>query len=154
LRPDAYLIVVYVSDEQDDSSNTVDFYVQALRSFKSSPGLVKAYSIVNTVTPSNQYEEIGTRYISATNSLGGSVSNIKQDFYSTLSSMGTQLVDLADSFAINNAAIAPSIEVRVNGNLQTSGWSYNASTFSIMFTEESLPSAGASINVQYQGVCQ
>lgn len=155
LREDAYLIVVYVSDEEDNSENSVATYLNTLRSYKSNAGLVKAYSIVNTETTSDHWESIGSRYISVSNQTSGTVSNIKNDFYQSLSQMGGDIIDLLDSFALSQAAVEDTIQVSVGGSVVATGWSFNSQNNSIKFDAESIPNPGTQVSVSYKvNTCQ
>lgn len=149
LRDDAYLIVVVVSDENDQSSMTVPHYVETLRNAKNNEGLVKLYSIVNTEETGIRWESKGTRYMEASQATGGVVANIKDDFYQILSDFGAGIVDLLDSFSIANSPATNDIKVFVNGN-ETTEFSFDEDSKSITFNQGHVPAAGSQIDIQYQ----
>lgn len=150
LRPDAYLAVVIISDEEDQSASAVSYYTDYLKSFKANAGLVKVYSIVD-VTNSNAGYGITTgheRYKEASLNTAGVVSDIRDDFASVLGSMGDSLINLMDSFALSSAPDISTIQVYVNGVLSTN-YSYDSASRSIKFNAGSVPAAGAEVVVTY-----
>jgi hypothetical protein len=150
IRPDAYLAVVIVSDEEDQSSKTVKAYTDNLKSYKSEAGLVKVYSIVD-VGLTNRGSGIATgykRYADASNNTAGIVADIRDDFHRSLSDMGESIINLLDSFALANAPKDGSLKVYVNGVL-SSDYTYDSSSRSIKFNPNHLPPVGSAIRVTY-----
>ena len=150
VRSDAYLAVVFMSDEEDQSSGTVKSYVDFLKSHKTDPGLVKIYSIVNTDTrPQSGYTVGYQRYEEASNLTGGKLADIKGDFYQILNDMGGNLLSLLDSFALAHTPLNGTLKVFVN-NEQVSNFTYDAGSRSIKFDANDLPPVGAEIKVEYK----
>jgi len=152
LRQDAYLAVVILSDEEDQSPNVVSDYTNYLKSFKSEAGLVKFYTIadINKTTSKSPGITVGAeRYKLASNQTAGVIANIRDDFYQSLTSMGDSILNLLDSFALGNEPVPGSLRVYVNGVL-TSDYTYDASSRSIKFDPNHLPSVGSVIKVYYQ----
>lgn len=150
LRSDAYLAVVFMSDEEDQSPDSVSSYVNFLKSHKVDPGLVKIYSIVNTDTSYQQGLTVGfERYQTATNLTGGKLADIKGDFYQILNDMGGNLLSLLDSFALAHAPLEGTLKVFVN-NSQVNNFTYDAGSRSIKFDANDLPPVGAEIKVEYK----
>jgi len=150
LRKDAYLIVVYVSDEEDQSQKKVDEYLKSIQSHKENAGLVKMYSIVTKEKSSSRWETIGSRYMEASEKTGGTSAHIKKDFYSILRDMGGKIVDLTDSFALSGTPYNNLIEVKVDGKIVSTGWSYDANSRTLKFSKDSVPNEGALIKVSYK----
>lgn len=150
LRPDAYLAVVIVSDEEDQSYKTVSAYTDYLKTMKVSTGLVKVYSVVDVHhLNSGAGITVGSaRYKSASNKTGGLIADIRENFHTVLTDMGNSIINLLDSFALANAPIAGSLNVYVNGVL-SSNYTFDAQTHSIKFNPNSLPPVGAEIRVTY-----
>lgn len=151
IRPDAYLAVIVVTDEDDQSAKTPVEYVNFLKSFKANAGLVKVYSICDSAG-TNTGSGITTgcaRYASASNASSGTVSNIRNDFHASLSQMGDSLINLLDSFALSQAPAAGTLVVSVNGSIVTE-YTYNSASRSIKFNAGHVPDAGAVIKVSYQ----
>lgn len=151
LRPDAYLAVVILSDEEDQSPKTVEAYTNYLKSFKAEAGLVKVYSIVDATNSNCCSSGITTghaRYESASEKTSGIMYDIREDFGRSLSAMGDHLINLLDSFALASAPVAGSLRVFVN-NVETTDYAYDATSQSIKFDSNHLPPVGAQIKVQY-----
>ena len=151
LRPEAYLAVVILSDEEDQSSKTVAQYTDYLKSFKNQAGLVKVYSIVDVGMSNRGGNGVTTgyqRYAQASTNTAGIVADIREDFYRNLSDMGDSIIKLLDSFALAHEPVAGSLKVYVNGVLETN-YTYDAASHSIKFDEGHLPPVGAEVKVTY-----
>lgn len=151
LREDAMLAIVYLSDEEDQSSGSVSDYVTHLKTLKSNEGMIKLYSIINTGESSlPYYETIGSRYMEASKETGGFHSNIKNDFHETLQAMGTKIVTLLDSFPLSKTPKSEeSIQVYIDGN-ESNGWTYDEASKSIKFNENAVPADGSAIKIKYE----
>ncbi len=150
LRPDAYLAVVIVSDEEDQSPRGVNFYTDYLKSFKAQAGLVKVYTIadVNRTNSGNGITTGADRYMAASTQTAGSVADIRADFYRTLSEMGDSIINLLDSFALAHDPVAGTLRVFVNG-METTAFDFDEASRSIRFQAGNLPPVGAEVRVQY-----
>jgi hypothetical protein len=150
IRPDAYLAVVLLSDEEDQSSKTVAQYTDFLKSFKSEAGLVKFYTIADiNKTNSGSGITVGAeRYMQASNNTAGTIADIRDDFYRSLESMGDSIINLLDSFALGNDPVAGSLKVYINGSL-TTDYTFDAASRSIKFDSNHLPPVGAEVKVTY-----
>jgi hypothetical protein len=144
-RRDAYLALVILSDEEDQSQKATTAYVDFLKTFKESAGLVKIYSIIDVDNLKAGHE----RYKDASSSTSGSVASIKGDFYKTLNEIAVSISSLLDSFALAHDAVADTIEVTVDGVMVTS-FTYDAATRSIKFDVGSIPPKGSKIVIAYQ----
>lgn len=150
LRPDAYLAVVILSDEEDQSPKSVDFYVDNLKSYKNEAGLVKVYSIVDINRTNSGYGITtgGDRYAEASLKTAGSVTDIRDDFHRSLSSMGDSIINLLDSFALESTPVDGTLKVYIN-RVETTDYTYDAASRSIKFDANRLPPVGAEITVTY-----
>ena len=151
VRPDAYLAVVVVSDEEDQSPKAVAEYTDYLKTFKASAGLVKVYSVVDVNNTNVGQGGISTgseRYKEASNRTAGLIANIRDDFYNVLTEMGESIINLLDSFALANAPVDGSLRVYVN-SVETTSFTYDAATLSIKFNQGSLPPVGSEVKVTY-----
>lgn len=151
-RPNAYLAVVYVSDEEDYSAGAVSQYTDALRAMKSNVGYIKPYSIVTTELGSRQWETVGSRYIDHTNALNGVVADIHRPFYDTLRDFGGSIMNLLDSFPLSSAPIDNQIRITLDGQELTTGWTYDAANRVVRFDQNAVPNAG-SIVIAYYRTC-
>ncbi|AUN98682.1 VWA domain-containing protein [Bacteriovorax stolpii] len=150
LRPDAFLVVVYISDEEDQSDKKVQEYLDKLQAQKTNKGMVKAYSIVTVKNYGNQWETIGNRYKEVATATAGITADIKQDFSTILLDMGGRIVNLMDSFALNESPYEDKVDVYVNNVKVSSGYVFNAAQRTVKFDANSLPAEGSKVEVRYK----
>ncbi len=115
LRPDAFLYLVFVSDEEDESREDVRFYYRYFETVKGigNDGMVTTAAIMgaesNTcgATP-------GVRYKEMSDLTGGEVGNICDTaFGATLKKLATNAVGLKRKFALQEKPNVMTVEVRV-----------------------------------------
>lgn len=150
LRSDAFLVVVYLSDEEDQSDKKVSEYITKLQALKKNKGMVKAYSIVTVKSYGNQWETIGKRYQEVSTATAGTTSDIKKDFATVLLDMGGRILNLMDSFALNESPYLNEVEVYVSGAKVNSGYTFDASQRTIKFDANALPAEGSKVEVRYK----
>ena len=150
LRENAYLVVVYLSDEEDQSEKKVSEYLTKLQALKTNKGMVKAYSIVTVKNYGNQWETLGNRYMEVSNATAGTISDIKKDFSSTLLDMGGKILNLMDSFALNESPYQDQVEVFVNSTKVSTGYVFNAAQRNIKFAASAVPAEGSKVEVRYK----
>ena len=163
IRQDAFLFIIYVSDEQDNSSHPnaqtgtvegeTDPWIKDLRAHKSEdPSLLKVYSIINSYHPSwaSYLNQKRLRYMAETTK-GGTL-GITMDFAIGLSQMAQEIEILSRSYLLSQQPLSPSgIEVRVNGaRISSQNWEYNQTKNMITFADAHVPSTGANIKVSYR----
>lgn len=139
-RKDAYLAVVIVSDEKDQSVEEVSHYVDLLRAEKENPGLIKINAIVN-YKQKDRYEE-------AVNLTSGVIADISKDFADSLSDLGKALFELTSHYPLSRWPEASSMKVFVDGKL-VQGYNWDSKTNSIIFSNGSLPKEGSEIKFVY-----
>jgi hypothetical protein len=151
LRADAYLAIVYLSDEQDSSPGTTAAHLAYLKSLKTNAGLVKAYSIVDkNLSNTNANITLGfDRYAKMSEGTSGIVADIAADFAASLSDMSDSLIKLLDSFALASTPAPGSLMVYVNEVL-TTAYTFDAATRSIKFNANAIPANNAKIRVVYK----
>ncbi|WP_413288018.1 hypothetical protein [Bdellovibrio sp. HCB337] len=143
-RPDAFLAVIIVSDEEDFSHNdntngmntykfmenyadptmySVQHYVDFLTTFTANAGSGKNFS-VNTISIldqacltklQNSAQKIGQRYIDLANATGGKKASLCEDFSDSLKVLADAIVNLSSEFSLSREPIPESIVVTVNG---------------------------------------
>ncbi len=158
-RPDARLVVVYVSDEPDWShyaygsggSTTMVFsdYSASLLSLKSSSSLVIAHAIGGDYPSgctANGGAQFGEGYYEVVNDLGGTFMSIcASDWSTTMDTLARDsLAQMA--FALSDTPVEDTIEVTVDG-IVSSDWVYEQSSNTIIFTAS--PADESSINIVY-----
>lgn len=174
-RPDAFLAIIIVSDEDDFSATTATYlnnnynspnlipvqtYVDFLNSYTLGP---QDYS-VNTISILDQAcldnlnasfsgRRIGTRYIDLATRTGGVIGSLCGNFGATLSEISRSIVKLASSFKLDREPIVSTILVKVNGlviaNEPVNGWTYNPTNRTISFNGSSVPSEGDQVSITF-----
>ncbi len=143
LRAEAHLAIIYVSDEQDQSPDSVANYVNYLQGLKVDSSEVQVHSIVH-LTGGNA----GTRYVDASNAIGGSYEDIGNNFAQTLSNISTSIIENIQNYILSDQPDVSTIVVTIDGSeLDSSEWTYNASLNSVEFPNGL--AIGAEIKVYY-----
>ena len=175
VRPDAQLLVVFVSDEEDCSDNgalagepattcythqellePVSRYVVDLWNAKGGDrDLVNVGAIVGT-DASACADEVWptTRYREMVRANGGIIGDICQASWDVLlADLGLNAVGIRSIFKLTKAAEPETIVVTVNdvevAGSPTDGWTYDPETWYIEFHGPAVPERGASIAVSY-----
>lgn len=117
LRPDAYLYLIFVSDEDDESAQDVRFYWRAFETSKGlgNDGTVTTAAIIGDV-PSNRCGATpGARYVSLSQLTGGEVGSICDDsFATTLRKLATNAVGLKRKFALSKTPNESTLKVTIS----------------------------------------
>lgn len=143
-RPDAFLAIIIVSDEDDfshnDSANgltsyyftenyadpkmySVQSYIDSLTSFTAAGGAGKNFS-VNTISIldsacltqlKDSAQKIGQRYIELADATGGQKISLCSDFSQSLQVLSESIVELSSVFQLTREPIVESISVVVDG---------------------------------------
>ncbi len=159
LRDDASLEIVFVSDEQDQSRGTVEFYVDFFQSIKGARNraLFHASAIVG---PRGGCEglggsaEAGSDYLDVADATGGVSGSICDDNFSThLANIGNRAFGLRVQFFLSRIADPATIEVTDPGGRDLTGWSFDELSNSIIFGEDSAPTPGQEFDVTYTARC-
>jgi hypothetical protein len=166
LRPKAALAIIVVSDEDDGSYGTADYYARAYRSAKGkgNEGLVTFSTIAGTTptgcTPPGESIYYGSlaepafRYTNVSTKTGGVVGSIcDSSFENTLVQIALALNTLRRVFPLTVAPLLSSLTVTVNGvpipQDPVNGWQYRPETKSITFLGQYVPPPGATIKLEY-----
>ncbi|MCB9092127.1 MAG: hypothetical protein H6620_06160 [Halobacteriovoraceae bacterium] len=151
VRDDSNLVVVYVSDEEDQSSQSVESYTSSIIGLKPANSMVQIHAVVRTeiLESGNGVTSGGWRYVEATKRAKGSYEQITNDFGQTLSKIGTDIINKIENFVLSKVPDLKNIKVYVNGDVQYDGWSYNSQKNSIEFDAGHEPVVGSEIVVAY-----
>ncbi len=146
----SYLNVIYVSDENDFSTNiSAQENITDLKKYVEKSEKLRIHSIVDQVSPQTSSASKGTKYIEASqlqNGVNGDINS--NNFANVLKNLGDSISDLITNFKLKTKPYLPSLEVKVNGEiLSDTKWEYNENTQSIIFSEA--PSESAEIQVTY-----
>ena len=154
MRPDAGLLVVFVSDEEEQSDAEFPAVTDFMSWYQSQRmGSVFMASIVNQDPlvsmcsfPPNPFD-VGIRYMDATSMLGGVIVDICDTDWSPGVTDATQAIEPVESIKLTHKAEADSIRVFINGSLNHD-WLYVESENTVYFTI--IPSAGQLVEVGYR----
>lgn len=159
-RESAKLVVVYVSDEPDASTNTSAYgggsstmtpsdYSSHLLSLKSSPDLVIAHAVAGDYPSgctSNGGAQFGDGYYDVVTDLGGTFMSIcATDWSVTMDTLARESMAIL-SFSLSDIPIEDTISVKVSG-VVSSDWSYDSSSNLIIFN--SAPADGDTVDIEY-----
>ena len=167
LRESASLELVFISDEEDSSRAELNFYIDFFRSIKGfrNTSLFHASAIVGPrdgCSSSAGDAVAGDRYIDVAEATDGEVGSIcDANFASTLSSIGNRAFGLRVDFYLSRPAESGSVSVWTLSDCgpsptrtrATTGWTYDTSANSILWTEATAPRPGECFEVDYEAAC-
>jgi hypothetical protein len=122
LRDDAYLFIIFVSDEDDRSFGEVGYYLKKIEQIKDigNDGMIKAASVVGDVPEvpawcrEEKFVEPGERYAQLAEGTGGLVLSICDDDFAThLDELGFSAAGLRRQFRLTRRAVPETIQVWV-----------------------------------------
>ncbi|MBN2798615.1 MAG: choice-of-anchor D domain-containing protein [Deltaproteobacteria bacterium] len=149
-RDEAFLSLVHVSDEVEQSSRTYSYYVSLFQAMKANPDDVVINAVAGDYPGGCGSADPGTGYYEGTVATGGLfLSLCTTDWGTHLESLAARSVALRSSFRLSSAPVPQTLEVKVNGTITTSGWRYNAATNAVVFERDHIPAGGSSIDVAY-----
>ena len=146
MRPDAGLLVVFVSDEDDQSDLDWDEFAYWLDSQRHAVFVASIVNVRTSVNCSPTPSDLGTNYEDATNYFGGVMIDICSDDWSQGVKDASQEVVLTEVFGLSNTPDPVSIRVFVEGQ-EYSYWTYNEYFNRIEFTIT--PDYGEFVQVVY-----
>ena len=149
LREDAGLRVVYVSDEEDQSPNTVTHYVQLLQGLKTNPDHVVLSAIADPAD--------SARYQQGVNATDGIFEDIgNPNWVNTLSNLAWLSQSWQDTFELSAAPVVETIEVEVNGVPVYVGWIHDLVINAVIFDADYVPDTGDLVTIRYNllGSCE
>lgn len=151
VRDEAKLNLVGVSDEKEQSPNPWSYYVTLFQSLKSNPDDVVFHAIGGDY-PSGcgGTASAYTGMYEATVATGGVFLSIcATDWGSHLEALAEGSVAQLDTFELTETPVPETITVKIDGISSTVGWSYDASTNSVVFDSDYIPEGGSTIEVNY-----
>lgn len=154
MRNDAGLLLVFVSDEEEQSNIAYPAVSDFISWFSSlRMGSVFMASIVNHDSSVSLCEHppspvhVGTRFMEATNLLSGVILDICDPDWSPGVTDATHSIDPYESLELTHKAEADSIRVFINGVLNND-WHYTDSTNTVYF--DIVPTAGQLVEIGYR----
>jgi len=178
-RPGAFLAIILVSDEDDFSS--INFNNPNLGNNYAAPGLlpvtqmksqldsligndsysvnaitIKDQTCLNTLNQEFSGRRIGQRYMDLVSLTKGVSQSLCDNFGQTLNVITNSIVSLTSNFKLDREPIISTISVKVNGAQvfqdSVNGWTYDPATMVLKFNGNSIPPAGALIQINYDPI--
>ncbi len=167
LRDDAKLFVLIVTDEDDDSDQDADEFIDALHALKASDDMASFSAFCGDAgwfgcakwlswSSGMITAEAGTEYIEAVDGTGGYWASIcTDDFSDALSMMSMAAAGLTDTFELSAVPSTVSTMVVWDDGVEVdydndNGWLYDSDANAVVFYGTAVPADGSVIDVQYE----
>lgn len=150
LRKNSKLSIVIVSDEEDQSENTVESYVSNIQKYRSD---AKIYSIITKdISHKTGDESIGTRYMLASSLTGGLNASITDDWDTTLDTIGSHIAEQFFTFKLKNAPKEGSLHLynKETNEEIIAGFIYDQKENTLTFDLNQFPKENISLLIKYQ----
>lgn len=162
-RADAFLGVVFLSDEDDQSPGPTELYEGVLASVKGAR-FRDRYALIGIVLDPDVCGAGGAsgavRYLDPIRRAGGTVGSICAASYDdVVDRIARAAAGLRERFVLRRPAFSPSVEVRVdrvpwsatsNGKRR---WTYDIEDNAVAFEPASVPREGSSVEIRYRPRC-
>ncbi len=163
IRTDAAFVLIFVSDEEDQSPQPLNFYVDFFKNIKgyNNDLLFDAHAIIwhsgqlQSAACGGYGKTYGSRYHEVAKASGGITESIcTPDWGLTLSSIALQSVGYRSQFYLSSYPDTGTILVEVDGNIiNPANYTYDSNSNSIIFTPASVPPINSSITITYDVGC-
>ncbi len=160
LRDDAQLEFILLSDEEDQSSQALAFYIDFMKNIKGfyNVGMMHFNEITWEMGACDQTsaQTDGKRYREAATQTGGQQWFICGDPYAQfMDAVGLAAFQPKVQFFLTRLADPPTVTVKVDGKACSSGWKYDSNSNSVVFDQNGacMPEPGQSIEVHYKTLC-
>ncbi|MGQ0507720.1 MAG: choice-of-anchor D domain-containing protein [Myxococcaceae bacterium] len=158
LRPNAKLVVLFVTDEDDFSPQPVAFYETFFRSLKGNePSLLSLSAIVGpeNLATCPTASSTGSRYLQLARATGGVTENIcTPNWAESLKNISNNTFGPKRRFPLTQRPADPAqIVVVRDGQVVSSGYTYDATNNAVVFDESAPLSLGAEIDITYPLGC-
>ncbi len=154
LREDARLHIIFISDEDDNSpgwdAGDPSYwmtYTDAIYARKGDPNKLRFSGVIGPTPDGCTGAEPGTGYADAIEAFGGTVLSICDDWASQVELLVDTTVQY-DTFTLSRTPMEGTLEVFVNGDNRSSGWSHDETQNAVVFTEE-IPVTGDNVEIFY-----
>lgn len=159
LRDDAQLYLVFVSDENDQSAQSVGYYVELLTTVKDGNPNNIYFAAIAGDSPSGCSSvggsaTAGTRYHDVVNQSGGLWGSIcDADFGVTLQNLAFAITEPTAQFFLAYVPDTATIKVFVDGVQEPgSHWSYQEASNSVLFDAAFVPAMGTQVEIKYVAI--
>ncbi len=157
IRPDAKFNVVFVSDEDDQSSETVQAYLSTLETAAGGAGFA-AHALVGSLpegcVSGTSAADPGARYLEAAAMTEGYWDSIcASDYTPLLTRIGLDVGGWSTTFPLQNLPAPETLVVQVDAVViperDVDGWQYDVGENAIVFSGRAIPRPGMTITVEY-----
>ena len=157
MREEANFVVIFLSDEQDNSANSYTWFISAY-SLKKDPTKFKAYGVIGDYPSGctglfNGYPyaaDYGAGYYELINYYGGDWFSIcNPDWATSLTAIANDIIIRSVYPLSESDPVESTIEVYINSQLLTTGWIYDSSDNSVKFDANHIPTSGQTIRIEY-----
>ena len=150
MREDGNFVIIFVSDEPDQSgAQPIDYY-NYFSSLKADPDDFIAHAIAGDMPSGCGGATAGRGYYELTGYTGGTFLSIcATDWGTHLETLAENSVTVLDQFDLTDYPVEETIEVSIDGVVTSTGWTYNATDNSVVFDEKSIPEGGSTIEIEY-----
>lgn len=163
LRQDSLLNVIFLTNEEDQSDNSIDYvasldFLKPLLPYGDRSWLAHFMGVTSgdsaCKTAEWGFASPGLRYMDlATASAGSTESICDADFKRALTNVRSRVLEVLTDFPLEREPNVDTIRVYVDGveipKSETNGWSYRAAANAIRFHGSAIPKAGARIKVDF-----
>ncbi len=148
IRDGSKVTLIQVSDETEQSTSPWNTYVDAIQTIAPTASVT---AIVGDVPDGCSSAKPGSGYYEASVATGGAFMSICATdwtaYFETIANMTAS--GLLDTFHLNSEPQPDTLLVQVDGHTET-GWTYDATSNSIVFDADAIPAAGARIVVYFE----
>lgn len=163
LRDDAFLAIIFVSDENDGGSeadaplqDSVSTYVTFFQNLKGAENVnlsVIIGDVPNGCDNGSNNAKAGYRYEEAANAVGGLIESIcAEDFGPVLAELGEFIGGLVTAFPLTYTPIPDTVEVRLDGVIFPPGpttWEYKQPQNVVQFAPDAIPPECTEVKISY-----
>jgi len=148
MRPDAALLVVFVSDEEDQSNLLVPDFNQWYAFQRPNVFLASIVNLAPAESLCNQRPyDTGDRYMDATNAFNGTIVDICSDDWSPGVVDASVQIQPYEFWDLSHAPVADTVRVFFDRVLIETDWSYDSSLNRVIFSV--LPPPGVLVEIGY-----
>ena len=156
LREEAGMRVIFVSDEDDQSTDTVQAYVTLFQSLKVNPDHVILSGITGQITgcatayTAPRYEQA----VALTNGISESICSAS--WINALSNLAWLSMSWQDTFELSQEPVEETIEIELNNVPVYVGWDFDAVLNAVVFQPDYVPDTGDLVTIRYNllGTCE
>lgn len=171
-RPEAYLAVIIVSDEEDFSSASASFtenystaypvqsyadfltdYTDGGANFSVNTISVDSTTCANSLNTDGFARKVSTRLPALADLTGGVKTSLCGDFGTSLDLISNNIIELSAVFKLTREPVVETINITINGVKilvdPVNGYTYDPANLTITFHGTAVPAANASVKIDY-----